>query len=97
MPRVQRFFNVDVGVVLVQIVPYNKQRTGILIRNTGPATAFLSNDQTDLLDTGYPLASGEFVAFLSADGDVPELQLYAVTAAAAADLRIVETFGEVTA
>jgi len=95
MPRVQRFYSVSVSTDVTQIVPYNPKRSGILIRSYSGSEVFLSNDEVDTLNRGYPLAVGEFVSFLTADGDVPELPLYAVTAGGVANLRVVETYGEV--
>jgi hypothetical protein len=95
MPKVQRFRPVSVSSQVTQIVPYNPKRVGLLLRNYSGSEVFLSNDQVDVLNSGYPLAVGEFISFLTADGDVPELALYAVTASGTANLRVVETYGEV--
>lgn len=95
MPRTQSFFNVSAGIAALQVVPYNEKRAGLLIKNFAGNPAFLSNDQVDVTVRGYPLAVGEFLSMVRVDGDVPELQLYAQTLVGAADLRIVETFGEV--
>jgi len=95
MPRIQRFYQTTVSTTISQLVPYNKQRKGILIRNNSGNPCYLSNDQANVATLGYPLNVGEFLAFLSVDGDIPELQIYGLTSVGTADLRIVETFGEV--
>jgi hypothetical protein len=94
MPRVQRFYYLTVLGTVIQIVPYNKQRTGILIKNYAGGIVWIANDQTDIQNMGFPLTVGDYIAFLTTDGDVPELQLYAV-ASAQTDVRVVETYGEI--
>jgi len=89
------FYNVTVTTTLAQIVPYNKKRTGITLKNYAGNPAFISNDQVDVLTKGYPLSVGEFFTFLRADGDAPELALYAITSVGTADVRIAESYGEI--
>jgi len=95
MAKIQRFGKAAVSTTVTQIIPYHAKRTGILIRHYSGNPVFISNDQVDILENGYPLSVGEFLSFLSTDGDVPELQLYAVTSAGTSNLRIIETYGEV--
>jgi hypothetical protein len=94
MPRVTRFYQASVGTSVVQIVSYNRGRSGVLVRNYSGATCFVSPDGSDPLTTGYPVAEGEFLALLRTEGDAPELQLYGQCSSGTADLRIVESFGE---
>jgi len=94
VPRVQRFHVVTVTTDLAQLVPYNKQRVGILLKVLSGQPCYLSNDQTDVAATGFPLATGEYLSLMSRDGDVPELALYGLTLLATTNLRIIETFGE---
>ena len=94
MPRVQNFRVVTVTTDLVQLVPYNKKRVGILLKVMSGQPCYLSNDQTDVAATGFPLSIGEYLSLMSRDGDVPELALYGLTLLATTNLRIIETFGE---
>lgn len=95
MPRVQRFCQLTVPITAYQIVPYNKKRVGILIKNYSGNLVFISNDQQDPLGQGFPLAVGDYLSFIKTDGDIPELQVYAIASGGTSDVRVVETFGEV--
>lgn len=94
MARITRFRRATVGTDPVQIVAYQKDRTGVMIRNVGGAEVFISTDQVDIINQGWNIAVGEYVAFLRVDGDAPDLQIYAQTASGTAELRIVESYGE---
>jgi hypothetical protein len=79
---------------MIQIVPYQPGRSGVLIRNYSGSQVFISTDAGSVLTTGYPINVGEFITLLNADGDAAELQIYAQCASGTADLRIVESYGE---
>lgn len=89
--KVERFSQVSVPVSVIQIVPYNAKRVGILLKNYAGGTVFVSTDQTDPTNLGFPLTAGDYLGFSDVDGDTPALQIYAI-ATAAADLRVVESF-----
>jgi hypothetical protein len=94
VPRVQKFHVVTATTTLAQLIPYNKKRVGILLKVMSGQPCYVSNDQTDVAATGFPLAVGEYLSLMSRDGDVPELALYGLTLLATTNVRIIETFGE---
>ena len=95
MPRVTEFRQATVGTDVVQIVPYKEGRSGLLVRNYSGSQVFISTDSSSLLATGYPVNVGEFLNLLNSEGDAAELQVYAQCASGTADIRIVESYGEV--
>jgi hypothetical protein len=94
MPRVTKFRQVTVGTDMIQIVPYQPGRSGVLIKNYSGSQVFISTDAGSVLTTGYPLATGDYISLISTDGDAAELQIYAQCPSDTADLRIVESYGE---
>jgi len=91
MARVTRFYQTTVRTSVTQIVAYSPERTALLIRNISGSTVYISTDQGSVHSEGLKLDEGEYVSMVRADGDAPELQVYAATASGTADLRIVET------
>jgi hypothetical protein len=79
-----------------QVVAFNAKRSTIVIRNASGATVYISIDSTGVVTAGWPLAPGDFVGFIQRDGDDSAAAIYAQTAAATTDLRIQESYGEVT-
>jgi len=75
-----------------QVTAYFKPRLAVTVRSLGAAQVFISHDRVDIVATGFPLNTGEFISFIERDGDDPTLAIYAQTAAGTADLRIHESY-----
>lgn len=88
------FRTVTVGTTLTEILPFNPKRTAYTIKNYVGGTVFVSNDQTNIVAQGFPLAVGDFISMILAWGDEPADQLYAQMSAGSTDLRIEESFGD---
>jgi hypothetical protein len=91
MGRITRFYQTTVGTSATQIVPYNPNRTALLIRNIAGSTVYVSTDQANIQSAGLQVGAAEYLSFAKSDGDAPELQVYALTDTGTADVRIVET------
>jgi len=96
MPRTQSFWQVTVTTTGGLIVPYNSRRSGLLIKNYSGNPVFISNDGSNISGAGFPLGVGDYAAFLRVNDDVPELGLYMQASGGSTDVRIVETFGDVS-
>lgn len=78
-----------------QIADYNPRRKSLVITNNSGQTVFISQDQTNITTSGFPVLVGQSISFTVTDGDEPELELYAQTLFGTADLRIIDRFGKV--
>lgn len=72
----------------MQLVASNAERSSVTIQNVGSVTVFVSNLSTVTTSTGFQLAPNQRVKIVGAQD-----QLYGITAASTADLRITETIG----
>ena len=78
-----------------QVVAFNPKRSTCVIRNASGAVCYISNDQANVVASGWPLAANDFVSFIKAWGDDTAAAIYVQTAALTSDLRIQESFGPV--
>jgi hypothetical protein len=92
LKRITRFFQKTVTTTTLQVIAYNKDRAGLLLKNLSGSAAYISSDSNAITTNGYRLDVGEFLSFIKVDGDMSETQIYAATSAGTADLRIVESF-----
>lgn len=86
------FRNQTVNTVAAQLLSQNPARTSWLIYNNGASDCFVSGDGTLSTTNGMKIAAGAQLSFSRRDGDDSAAALYAVVAAATADLRIQESF-----
>lgn len=70
------------------LVASNAERSSVMIENVGSVNVFISNLSTLTTSTGVQLAPNQRAAFVGVQD-----QLYGITAASTADLRITETIG----
>ena len=84
---------VIIGTVATQIVGVNKARRSLVFRNNGAATIFISNDQADIVASGFPVLVNQSVVFAARDGDEPWLPVYGQVSAGSENGRVVEQFG----
>lgn len=84
---------VTVNTSVLEIVPFNKSRTGIVIQNFSGSTVYISDNATDGATKGFPVAVGQALSGALYKEDEPADALYAVVSAGTADLRIAESFG----
>ena len=75
---------VTVGTTATPVFVHNNRRTAWSLANEDTATIFVSEDETNVLAGGY----------LRALGGEPQNVLFAISAAGSADLRVLESFGE---
>lgn len=85
---------VTVAATPTQILSYNNQRTTASFTNNGTNTIFVSEDQLDIATNGHPIAVGGALDLIRALGDEPQLEWFAIVAAATENLRVLEAFGE---
>ena len=77
---------------VAELVPANRMRTAVTVKNFSGSTAFISQDRSNVTGQGFPLAVGDFLTLTLALGDEPYDALYTQTLAATSDLRIEESF-----
>lgn len=85
---------VTVGTGPERILSYNNKRTAASFTNNGSNTIFVSEDEADLLNSGYPIAVGGALDLVRGLGDEPQLGWFAIVAAGTENLRVLEAFGE---
>lgn len=76
------------------IASYNKRRRSLGIFNRGNVVIFVSQDQGNIATDGWPIEGGAGAVFLTEDGDLPELQMFAIADSGSQNIRIQEGFGE---
>lgn len=72
----------------------NQRRTAVSLINNGGTDIFVSDDETNILAAGFPLAAGAAVDVVRALGGKPQDALWGIVAAGTEDMRIWEAFGE---
>ncbi len=75
-------------------VEFNEKRTAVTIRNLSAQQVFISEDPTGVTARGFFLNQYDSIGLLNALGDDARNKIYCQTAAATADLRIEESFGD---
>ena len=85
---------VTVGTTATPVFVHNNRRTAWSLANEDTATIFVSEDETNVLAGGYPILAGGALDNLRALGGEPQNVLFAISAAGSADLRVLESFGE---
>ena len=85
---------VVVGTTVTPLLSYNPRRTTVAVFNEDSATVFIGEDQANLLAQGSPITAGGALTFVAALGDTPDRQMFGISAAGGADVRILEQFGE---
>ena len=85
---------VTVGTGVTPLLSYNPRRTSVAIFNEDTAAIFVGEDQASLLTEGSPIQAGGFLALNAAVGATPDRQLFGISAAGGADVRVFEQFGK---
>ncbi len=85
---------VTVGTAVTPLLSYNPRRTTVAVFNEDSATVFIGEDQTNLLTQGSPITAGGALTFVAALGDTPDRQMFGISAAGGANVRILEQFGQ---
>lgn len=85
--------SVTVGTTATPLLSYNPRRTTVAVFNEGSATIFIGEDEANLLTQGAPITAGGAISFVAALGDTPDRVLFGIIAAATADVRLLEQFG----
>lgn len=83
-----------VGTSATQLLAYNPRRTSVAIFNEDGAAIFIGEDEADLLTEGSPITAGGFLALTTALGGTPAIQMFGISAAGGANVRILEQFGK---
>ena len=86
--------SITVGTGATPLLSYNPRRTTVAVFNEDTATVFIGEDETNLLTQGSPITAGGALTFVAALGDTPDRQMFGISAAGGADLRILEQFGQ---
>jgi len=77
-----------------QILQYNNRRTGASVFNNGTVQVFISEDNNDIANQGYPIAAGGAIDLVRTFGSNPQDQWFAITASSSANVRILEEYGQ---
>lgn len=85
---------VTVGTAATPLLSYNPRRTSVAIFNEDGSAIFIGEDQSSLLTRGAPIQAGGFLALNRALGATPDRQMFGISAAGGADIRILEQFGQ---
>lgn len=86
--------SITVSTATTQILAYTNARTGASFYNNGSVLVYVSEDQTAIAAQGFPVAVGGSVDLIRALGDEPQNSWFAITGSSTADVRIIESFGE---
>jgi hypothetical protein len=86
-------YKLTVDTTVRNIVPFNPKRVVLIIVNNGDVTAYLSENQVNVVEGGLPLPPGASIQLLKVDGDDPRYAWYGQTASQSTELRIYEVFG----
>lgn len=92
MSRTISFRSVEVSDSVQQIVAFNSKRTNLIIRNETGSIVYISSDEKDVIEKGYPIYTGEYIAMSDVDKDAVMFGFYARTATGTAKLKIIEEF-----
>lgn len=76
---------------LTNIAPFNEKRITISIFNVGSYDVYISPDQTNVRDQGFPVKAGGGIIFKKKDGDKTEYALYGI-ADGATEIRVWEEY-----
>lgn len=77
-----------------QIVPYQSDRTSLVILNNGAGDIFISQDPSEVDTRGFLMLPGVTISLSVSDGDEPQLAIHAIASAGSQDVRIVEQYGK---
>lgn len=79
---------------ITELAPYNERRKSLVIFNNGAGRIFVSQDEANILTTGFPLDVGGSLGFVAIEGDEPALRWFAQASAGSHDVRVVEGYGK---
>lgn len=82
-----------VGTAATPLLSYNPKRTSVSIFNEDAVSIFIGEDEANLLTEGSPVTAGGAISLVAAFGDTPDRQMFGISAAGGADVRILEQFG----
>ncbi|MDE1867537.1 MAG: hypothetical protein KGI08_07505 [Thaumarchaeota archaeon] len=83
---------VSVTSAVTEILSYSKDRTAISLFNNGSVTCFISQDQTNLINRGYPLAAGASITIKGDKNTSPQNPVYGQCTTLSTDIRISELY-----
>lgn len=86
---------VTVDTTTREIIPYRADRTSLVMLNNGTDDIYISNDPQNVATNGFRVGPGVVVSLTVADGDEPELAIWAVASSGSQDVRIIEQYGRV--
>jgi hypothetical protein len=86
---------VTVGTTPTIIVAFNSKRSALTIYNPGPATVYVSDKQTNIIEEGFPVGPGVYIGWAKVDGDETEYAVYGQVESGTQDIRVQESYGEV--
>jgi hypothetical protein len=84
---------VVVTTVLTPVYAQNARRSTSTIRNISAQQVLISEDQSDVVNQGFPIDNGQAPSFTYRDGDQPENAMWAIVAAGTATLKVYEGYG----
>lgn len=83
---------VTVATVVTTVAAYNPRRTALSLHNNGTETIFVSENEIDVANQGFPLAAGTAVDFSEDFGDDPTLSRFAISQTVNNNVRVYEAF-----
>jgi len=83
---------VTVGSDITRILSFNAKRIAALIFNIGDYDIYVSEDQKEVAEKGFPLKAGMCLVIRKKDGDRSEKALYGMCPLGTTELRIWESY-----
>ncbi|MDE1871735.1 MAG: hypothetical protein KGI06_05860 [Candidatus Micrarchaeota archaeon] len=85
-------YAVEVTTNVTEIAPFSRDRTTISIFNNGNVTCYVSQDQQNIIDDGYPLEPGASITFKGSPNTSPQDPIYGQCTSLSTDLRVKEVY-----
>lgn len=85
-------YSIKVTTIPTQIATYNPKRVSLHFFNRGDITVFISEDQTNIVETGIPLSPYASISFHKVENDKPEVAFYAQVETGEATIVVYEVF-----
>jgi len=86
-------FPVTIGTSATPVLPYNNRVTSAAFFNNSTETIYISNDETNIVADGWPIAVGASLSLIRALGDEPHLRWFGQSAGGNDNLRVLVAHG----